>query len=64
MLIYQDGTLQGLHWGSMAPGGDGGAIFWLSPCMSLSIVVGLGLDYDIFFLEVQLIKLLINTLPE
>ena len=30
---------------------DGGALFWMSPCIAFSIVVGLGLDYDVFFTE-------------
>ena len=28
-----------------------GALFWMSPCIAFSIVVGLGLDYDIFLME-------------
>ena len=43
VLIYQDGALEGLGMGSFAP--SEGAIFWMSPCIAFSIVVGLGLDY-------------------
>jgi len=28
-----------------------GAIFWMSPCIAFAVVVGLGLDYDVFFME-------------
>ena len=28
-----------------------GAMNWMSPCIAFSIVVGLGLDYDIFLME-------------
>jgi len=28
-----------------------GALFWMSPCIAFSILVGLGLDYDIFMME-------------
>jgi len=47
--IYQDGWLDGLGWGSLQP--VSGGLFWMSPCIAFSIVVGLGLDYDIFFME-------------
>jgi len=47
--IYQDGALEGVGWGSLEP--VAGGLFWMSPCIAFSIVVGLGLDYDIFFME-------------
>jgi len=49
LLVYQQGALEGLHVGFVSP--TGGALFWMSPCISFSIVVGLGLDYDIFLME-------------
>jgi hypothetical protein len=39
----QDGNLEDLNLGFLSP--SGGALFWMSPCISFSIVVGLGLDY-------------------
>eukprot|EP00325_Prymnesiales_sp_UTEX-LB-985_P020506 CAMPEP_0174732880 /NCGR_PEP_ID=MMETSP1094-20130205/60174_1 /TAXON_ID=156173 /ORGANISM="Chrysochromulina brevifilum, Strain UTEX LB 985" /LENGTH=929 /DNA_ID=CAMNT_0015935441 /DNA_START=140 /DNA_END=2929 /DNA_ORIENTATION=- len=49
VLIYQDGTLESLGISNFAP--TDGALFWMSPCIAFSIVVGLGLDYDIFLME-------------
>jgi len=47
--IYQDGALSWMGWGNLQPCGDG--LYWMSPCIAFSIVVGLGLDYDIFLME-------------
>jgi len=49
VLVYQEGALSGTGLGFLSP--DGGSLFWMSPCISFSIVVGLGLDYDIFLME-------------
>ena len=49
IAIYQLGYLAGLDVYSFTP--NGGALFWMSPCIAFSIVVGLGLDYDVFFME-------------
>ena len=45
VLVYQYGWLDWLAWDSVA---DTGQVSWLPPVMSFSIIVGLGLDYDIF----------------
>ena len=47
--VYQLGLLQGLDYDPLSP--SGGDIFWMSPCIAFAIVVGLGLDYDVFFME-------------
>ena len=31
----------------------GSALTWMAPCITFSIVVGLGLDYDVFLMEVR-----------
>lgn len=48
-LVYQQGALTSLGVPFLAPAGGG--LFWMAPCISFSIVVGLGLDYDIFLME-------------
>lgn len=45
--VYQDGVLDFFSW---APLAGSGAMCWLVPVMAFSILVGLGLDYDIFLL--------------
>jgi len=47
--VYQDGALSGAGLSFLQPSGHG--VFWMSPCIAFSIVVGLGLDYDIFLME-------------
>ena len=49
VAVYQLGLLQGLKYDPLSP--SGGDIFWMSPCIAFAIVVGLGLDYDVFFME-------------
>jgi len=49
-LVYQHGALEALGLSNLSPTG-GGALFWMSPCIAFSFVVGLGLDYDIFLTE-------------
>jgi len=49
VFIYQNGALQWLGLAAFQP--EGGALFWMSPCIAFSVVVGLGLDYDVFFTE-------------
>merc|ERR1711937_32121 len=48
MGIYQWGIFEAFHW---SPLGPHTAMFWMSPCVAFSIVVGLGLDYDVFYTE-------------
>ena len=45
VLVYQYGWLEWLNWSSVKNTGE---ISWLPPIMAFSIIVGLGLDYDIF----------------
>jgi len=49
VIVYQDGALAGLGLSPFAPCGD--ALTWMAPCITFSIVVGLGLDYDVFLME-------------
>mmetsp|Transcript_9673 Transcript_9673/g.29505 ORF Transcript_9673/g.29505 Transcript_9673/m.29505 type:complete len:251 (+) Transcript_9673:8-760(+) len=54
VLVYQTGVLEawGLRPFSVSPAPPAPhALFWMSPCIAFSILVGLGLDYDIFFME-------------
>ena len=46
-LVYQYNALNGLHLAGIT---GSGSLFWLSPVLSFSILVGLGLDYDIFLI--------------
>lgn len=46
-LVYGRGALDGLHW---QPLGGQGSLAWTAPVLSFPIMVGLGLDYDIFLL--------------
>jgi uncharacterized membrane protein YdfJ with MMPL/SSD domain len=50
IYVFQDGMLDFLNWGSVGARPTG-AMTWMSPCMSFSVLVGLGLDYDIFYSE-------------
>jgi len=45
VLVYQYAWLDWLSWDSVE---DSGEIAWMPPLMAFSIIVGLGLDYDIF----------------
>lgn len=45
LFLYQKGALKWLGITAFSPDGD--ALFWMSPCIAFSIVVGLGLDYDV-----------------
>ena len=46
--VYQDGALNFLHFSGLH---DNTALSWFSPILSFSVVVGLGLDYDVFLLS-------------
>lgn len=50
VCIFQDGLLDFLHWSQLETRPTG-AMCWFSPCISFSVLVGLGLDYDIFYSE-------------
>lgn len=45
--VYQYGIFDWLGWQAL---GSMRALFWIPPVLSFSILVGLGLDYDIFLL--------------
>mmetsp|Transcript_66403 Transcript_66403/g.110398 ORF Transcript_66403/g.110398 Transcript_66403/m.110398 type:complete len:867 (+) Transcript_66403:140-2740(+) len=49
IAVYQMGVLSGLQLHFFSP--YGGALFWISPCIALPVMIGLGLDYDVFFIE-------------
>ena len=51
VMVYQLGVLEGLGLQALAPSGERQALFWLSPTITLAILVGLGLDYDIFLMD-------------
>ena len=51
VMVYQLGYLEGLGLQALAPSGERQALFWLSPTITLAILVGLGLDYDIFLMD-------------
>lgn len=46
--VYEDGVLDGLHFAGLA---GNVALSWFSPILSFSVVVGLGLDYDVFLIS-------------
>jgi uncharacterized membrane protein YdfJ with MMPL/SSD domain len=50
IYVYQDGMLDFLG-ASQIGKRPAGAMSWMSPAMAISIMVGLGLDYDIFYTE-------------
>lgn len=50
IFVYQDGWLSFLHLSQLGRR-EGGAMSWMSPCISCSVIIGLGLDYDIFYSE-------------
>lgn len=50
IFVYQDGMLDFLNWSQLGKR-DSGAMSWLSPSMAGAMMVGLGLDYDIFYSE-------------
>jgi len=45
VLVYQHGLLDGLHW---APVSNTQGLYWLTPVMTVTILIGLALDYDVF----------------
>eukprot|EP00933_Yihiella_yeosuensis_P040050 TRINITY_DN34284_c0_g1_i1.p1 TRINITY_DN34284_c0_g1~~TRINITY_DN34284_c0_g1_i1.p1 ORF type:complete len:964 (+),score=130.54 TRINITY_DN34284_c0_g1_i1:49-2892(+) len=50
IFTFQDGWFSFLNWAQLGPRASG-AMSWMSPCISGAVVVGLGLDYDIFYTE-------------
>ena len=49
VMVYQLGYLEFLGLEALAPAG--GSLFWISPSVALAVLVGLGLDYDIFLMD-------------
>jgi len=50
IFVFQDGWLNWLHWSQLGARSTG-AMSWMSPCIACSVIIGLGLDYDIFYTE-------------
>ena len=50
IFTFQSGMLDGLHVDQFAVR-PSGAMSWFSPSIALPILIGLGLDYDIFYTE-------------
>jgi uncharacterized membrane protein YdfJ with MMPL/SSD domain len=50
IYVFQDGALSFLNWQQLGPR-NSGAMSWICPCVACSVIVGLGLDYDIFYTE-------------
>jgi len=48
VLVYQDGAFSFMNLDCV---GKTGTISWLPPVMTFSIIVGLGLDYDVFLIS-------------
>jgi len=46
-LIYQHGAFNGLHFSGLS--GHGGLV-WMTPLIAFSVMVGVGLDYNVFLL--------------
>mmetsp|Transcript_2160 Transcript_2160/g.5987 ORF Transcript_2160/g.5987 Transcript_2160/m.5987 type:complete len:407 (+) Transcript_2160:138-1358(+) len=50
VMVYQFGYLRFLGLSALAPS-SGQALFWISPSVAIAVLVGLGLDYDIFLMD-------------
>mmetsp|Transcript_11527 Transcript_11527/g.37920 ORF Transcript_11527/g.37920 Transcript_11527/m.37920 type:complete len:1082 (-) Transcript_11527:42-3287(-) len=50
VMVYQLGYLEGLGIQALSPS-SGQALFWISPSVAVAVLVGLGLDYDIFLMD-------------
>ncbi len=48
-MVYADGIFDFLHFGGLSS--VSGQFIWLSPVMSFTIIVGLGVDYDTFLIS-------------
>merc|ERR1719277_1462441 len=48
IFVFQDGLFDGLGWQQLSRR-ESGAMVWMSPCMAIPPVIGLGLDYDMFY---------------
>jgi len=45
VLVYQKGLLDVMHWSAI---GNTHGLYWLTPVMTVTILIGLALDYDVF----------------
>ena len=50
VMVYIDGAFDGIGMEGLKASGSPGEINWFAPVMCFSILVGLGLDYDVFLL--------------
>jgi len=50
VMVFQFGYLRFLGLDALAPA-SGQALFWISPSVAIAVLVGLGLDYDIFLMD-------------
>jgi RND superfamily putative drug exporter len=51
IFVYEDGILAFLNFNGLMPLKDDQSLCWIPPILSFSVVVGLGLDYDVFLLS-------------
>jgi len=51
IFVYEDGVLAFLQFKGLMPLQNDASLCWIPPILSFSIVVGLGLDYDVFLLS-------------
>jgi len=50
IMAYQNGFLDWMHFKAVSQN-DSHALYWMSPMLAFSVMVGLGLDYDVFLME-------------
>lgn len=51
MLTYQHGAFDFVGVRALGRAPNGGELCWLAPVMCFSIIIGLGLDYDVFLIS-------------
>ena len=51
IFVFEDGMLAFLQFKGLMPLQNDASLCWIPPILSFSIVVGLGLDYDVFLLS-------------
>ena len=51
MLTYQRGAFDFVGVRALGRAPNGGELCWLAPVMCFSIIIGLGLDYDVFLIS-------------
>ncbi len=45
ILVYQKGLFSSFHWTAIK---NTGGLYWLIPVITVTILIGLALDYDVF----------------